>query len=284
MITESAPAARPPAAMSAPAPATVWRSLCYKAWLETRTRVATGAIVIVALCAFMVLVHPRMMVQWPLDKIQHPEWRDPPWWDRVHTDYPFFLWHYLYHDMLQKAFMVFAVLLGVGGLAREAAQGTVGFTLSLPVRRRTLVAARAGVGALEIISLGVVAALTILACSIAIGEPYAAQHAFFHAGLIALASLAVLAGSLLLSTVIQGEHAPALVGLAAVGMFNYVMAPYTDGGPVTGTLRAFDFVGVMAGGEGASAADVPWTGLGVIAVATVVALGVAFRMNETRDY
>ena len=245
-------------------------ALCYKAWLETRTRVATGAIVIVALCAFMVLVHPRMMVQWPLDKIQHPEWHDPPWWDQVHTDYPFFLWHYLYHDMLQKAFMVFAVLLGIGGLAREGSQGTAGFTLSLPVRRRTHVAARASVGAIEIIALGVIAAVTILVCSAAIDEPYSAQHAFFHTGLIALAALVVLAGSLLLSTLMQGEHAPALTGLATVGMFNYVMAPYTDGGPVKGAIRAFDFVGVMAGGRGAIAADVPWTGLGVSLAATIV--------------
>lgn len=263
---------------------TVWGALCYKTWLETRTRVATGAVVIIALCAFMVLVHPRMMVQWPLDKIQHPEWHDPPWWDRVHTDYAFFLWHYLYHDMLQKAFMVFAVLLGIGGLAREAAQGTVGFTLSLPARRRTMLAARTAVGAIEILALGLVAGVTILTCSAAIGETYSAQHAFFHAGLIALTSLAVLAGSLLLSTVIQGEHAPALAGLAAVGMFNYVMAPYTDGGPVKGVIRAFDFIGVMAGGQGATAADVPWGGLGISLVITVLALGMALQVNEARDY
>jgi hypothetical protein len=284
VITAPAPLAASRAVARPAVSAPVWRSLCYKAWLETRTRVATGAIVVVALCAFMVLVHPRMMIQWPLDKIQHPEWRDPPWWDQVHTDYPFFLWHYLYHDMLQKAFMVFAVLLGIGGLAREAAQGTAGFTLSLPVRRRTLAAARAAVGATEIIALGIVAALTILICSAAIGEPYAAQHAFFHTGLIALAALVVLAGSLLLSTVLPGEHAPALVGLAAVGMFNYVMAPYTDGGRVTGAIRAFDFIGVMAGGQGATTSDVPWTGLGVCAIGTIVALGIALGVNETRDY
>ena len=284
MITAPAPLGAARVAPLPPASATVWRSLCHKAWLETRTRVATGAIVVVALCAFMVLVRPRMMVQWPLDKIQHPEWRDPPWWDLVHTDYAFFLWHYLYHDMLQKAFMVFAVLLGIGGLAREAAQGTVGFTLSLPVRRRTLVAARAAVGAVEIIALGIIAAMTILLCSLVIGEPYPAQHAFFHTALIALTALVVLAGSLLLSTVVPGEHAPALVGLAAVGMFNYVMAPYTDGGPVTGALRAFDFVGVMAGGQGAAAADVPWTGLGISLAVTVVALGTALKVNEGRDF
>ena len=262
----------------------VWRALCHKAWLETRTRVATGAIVIVALCAFMVFVHPRMMIQWPLDKIQHPEWHDPPWWDRVHTDYPFFLWHYLYHDMLQKAFMVFAVLLGVGGLGREAAHGTAGFTLSLPVARKTIVLSRAAIGATELVALGAVAALTILACSFAIGEPYAASHAFLHAGLIALAAIALLVVSLLVASIVEGEHAPALIGLAGVGMFNYVMAPYTDGGPPHGVIRAFDFVGVMAGGEGATVADVPWAGLAITVIAGALALGRAVRVSSTHDY
>lgn len=259
-------------------------ALGYKAWLETRTRFATGAIVIVAVCAFMVLVHPRMMIQWPLDKIQHPEWHDPLWWDRVHTDYPFFLWHYLYHDMLQKAFMVFGVLLGVGGLAREAEHGTAGFTLSLPVGRRTMVAAQALVGAAEVIALAIVAAVTILLCSLAIGEPYSPLHAFFHAGLIALGALVLLVASLLVSSVVQGEHAPALIGLSAVGMFNFVMAPYTDGGPVGGVVRAFNFVRVMAGGEGAAMTDVPWTGLAISLGLAVVALGASLRMSESRDY
>ena len=164
-------------------------ALIRKAWLETRARFALGAIVIVILCAFMVLVRPRMLVQWPIDKIQHPEWRDPPWWDRVHTDYAFFLWHYLYRDMLQKAFMVFAVLLGVGGLAREAASGTAGFTLALPVSRRKLLATRALVGAVEVISLGAIAAVTILAASAAIGVPYSISHAVLHSALVAIGAL-----------------------------------------------------------------------------------------------
>lgn len=266
-----------------PSPA-VWRALARKGWLETRARFATGAVVIVVLCAFMVLVRPRMLIQWPLDKIQHPEWHDPPWWDRVHTDYPFFLWHYLYRDMLQKAFMVFAVLLGVGGLAREAAHGTAGFTLALPVRRRTLLATRALVGAAEVVALGTVSALTIVATSFAIGVPYSISHAIVHNGLVVAGALVLLAGSLCVSSVVEGEHAPALVGLAAVGMFNYVMAPYADGGPTTGIVRALDFVHVMAGGSGASAADIPWTGLAVSLVAGLAAMAVAFRRSDSHDF
>jgi ABC-2 type transport system permease protein len=269
---------------AAPARAAVWRALARKAWLETRTRFATGTIVIVALCAFMVLVRPRMLVQWPLDKIQHPEWHDPPWWDRVHTDYAFFLWHYLYRDMLQKAFMVFAVLLGVGGLAREAAQGTAGFTLSLPVSRRTLLAARALVGAAEIVALGAVAAVTILLVSFAIGVPYSPSHAIVHNGLVAVGALVLLAGSLCVSSVVEGEHAPALVGLAAVGMFNYVMAPYADGGPTSGMVKALDFVHVMAGGAGATIGDIPWMGLAISLLVGAIAMHVAFHRSAIHDF
>jgi len=262
----------------------VWRALSRKAWLETRARFATGAVVIVLLCAFMVLVRPRMLVQWPLDKILHPEWRDPPWWDRVHTDYPFFLWHYLYRDMLQKAFMVFAVLLGVGGLAREVAYGTAAFTLSLPASRRLLLATRATVAAAETAALGVLAAATILLTSAFIGVPYSAAHALLHTALLVLGACVLLAGSLCLSSIVEGEHAPALVGLAGVGMFNYIMAPYADGGPTSGLVRALDFVHVMSGSPGESLADVPWTGVAVSLGIGALALLYAFRRSETGDF
>ena len=263
---------------------TVWSALTKKAWLETRARFATGAATVILVCAFMVLVRPRMLVQWPLDKIQHPEWRDPPWWDRVHTDYAFFLWHYLYRDMLQKAFMVFAVLLGVGGLTREAAHGTAGFTLSLPVPRQRLLGARAFVGAAEVVALGALSAVTILVTSAIVGVPYSATHAVLHASLIVLGALVLLAGSLWVSSILEGEHAPALVGLTAVGTFNYAMAPYLDGGPVPRAVRALDLVQVMSGGEGAGLADVPWLGASVSLALGAVALALAFRQSVRRDY
>jgi ABC-2 type transport system permease protein len=263
---------------------TPWTALTRKAWLETRARFAIGAIVMVVVCAFMVLVRPRMLVQWPLDKIQHPEWRDPPWWDRVHTDYAFFLWHYLYRDMLQKAFMVFAVLLGVGGLTREAAHGTAGFTLSLPVSRRFLLGTRALVGAAEVVVLGLLSAVTILTMSAIVGVSYSAAHGFLHAGLIVAGALVLLAGSLWVSSIVEGEHAPALVGLAAVGTFNYVMAPYSDGGAIPGAVRALDLVQVMSGGPGATMADVPWIGLMISLAIGAVVLFLALRRSVCRDY
>ncbi len=262
----------------------VCRALARKAWLETRTRFVTGAVVVLVLCTFMVLIRPRMLVQWPLDKVQHPEWRDPPWWDRVHTDYAFFLWHYLYRDMLQKAFMVFAVLLGVGGVRREAAHGTAGFTLALPVSRRTLLAVRAAIGAAELLALGVTAVVTLLATSTAIGVAYEPVHAVLHAALLVAGALALLAGALCLSSIVEGEHAPALVGLAAVGMFNYAMAPFAAGAPVPRTLRAVDLVHVMAGGSGGASGDVPWIGIATTLCVGAAALAWAFHHSARHDF
>jgi hypothetical protein len=263
--------------------AAVWTALIHKAWLETRARFGTGVLVVVVVCAFMVLIRPRMLVQWPLDKLQHPEWNDPAWWDRVHTDFPFFLWHYLYRDMLQKVFMVFAVLLGVGGITREVAHGTAGFTLSLPVSRRLLLATRTLVGAAEVIVLGIVAALTILLVAPLTGVSYSASHAFLHGTLLSLGALVLFAGSVCLSSMVDGEHAPALIGLAAVGMFNYVMAPFIDGGPIPGVVRAINLVQVMSGGTGATRADVPWAGLAVSMGIGALALAYAFHRSERHD-
>jgi len=55
-------------------------------------------------------------------------------------DYPFYLWHFVYAEMFQKIWVILAVLLGIGGLSREAAHGTAGFTLSLPVPPEPLAA------------------------------------------------------------------------------------------------------------------------------------------------
>lgn len=257
-----------------------WLALTRKAWLETRTRFFTGLVVVVVVCAFMVLVRPRMLVQWPLDKIQHPEWRDPPWWDRVHTDFPFFLWHYLYRDMLQKVFMVFAVLLGIGGIRREAASGTAGFTLALPVSRALVFGTRALVAVAEVVALGLAVAITLVALAPVTGITYTPSHAALHAALLVVGALVLLAGSLWISTTVDGEHTPALIGLAAVGTFNFALAPYIDGGQVRGWLRAFDLMQVMSGGTGGSVADVWWSG--VLASLGVGATALAWAFHRSR--
>jgi ABC-type transport system involved in multi-copper enzyme maturation permease subunit len=263
---------------------TRWAALAGKAWLETRARFLTGALVTVAVTAFMTLMRPRIVAQWQRDLLEHPEWRNPVWFDDVLRDYSFYLWHYLYQDMLQKTVIVFAVLLGVGGLTREAAYGTVGFTLALPVRRRTLVMTRAAVAALEVLALGALALLTTMVCTLIIGETYTAEHGALHSTLIVAGGCAALAASLALSTAVEGEHAPALIGLATVTLFYFVAQPYTDGETEPPLVRALNFQAVLAGGQGASLTEVRWLGVAVVMMLGLGALLFTIWRSQARDY
>ena len=257
------------------------RMLWYRAWLETRTRWLAAAVAVVALCAFFVIAHPWVLQQWARDAVEHPEWHDPAWLHRASRDYPFFLWHFLFADLLQKVWVVCAVLLGAGGLVREAAAGTAGFTLSLPVTRRALFAARAGVAAAEAVALALVAALAVILISAATGQPYPPLHALAHAAVMALGGMVFLALSLLLSTLVEGEQTPTLWGLAAVGLMYFMVAPHVDGAPAPLAVRVVDVSGVMAGSPDGPPA---WLGLAVSLAVAGAALWTAARVTEARDF
>lgn len=257
------------------------RMLWYRAWLETRTRWLAGAVAMAGVSAFFVAAHPWVVQQWARDAVQHPEWHDPAWLHRAAADYPFFVWHFLFADLLQKVWAVCAVLLGVGGLAREAAAGTAGFTLSLPVSRGALFGVRAAVGALGAAGLAAVAALTIVAVSAATGQPYPPLHAFQHAGVMALGGMVFLALALLLSTLLEGEHTPTLWGLAAVALVYFTVAPHADGAPAPLVVRMVDVGGVMAG---APDGPQPWAGLAVCVGLAGALLWTAARVTRARDF
>jgi len=261
-----------------------WRALTFKAWLETRTRFVTGLIAVIGLCAFFTLIHDRMIAQWQRDLVEHPEWNNPRWFFRALTDYPFFIWHFLYQDMLQKVCVVFAVLLGIGGLSREAAHGTVDFTLSLPVGRLAWLASRGLVAAVEVVVLGVAAVITLLVCSGIANAAYPPLHAILHVALLVGGSFAFLAASLWISAIVEGEHAPVLVGLSAIGLFYFVLQPYTNGASAPAVVRVIDIARVMAGRPDVGRADE--AGLGLL-VGLLVGGGLvadAFRRSVRRDY
>jgi ABC-type transport system involved in multi-copper enzyme maturation permease subunit len=259
-------------------------ALAWKAWLETRARFATGLAAVLAVCGFMTLMRPYIVAQWRSDLVEHPEWQNPIWFDDVLNDYRFYLWHYLYDDMLQKTLVIFAVLLGVGGLAREGVAGTAGFTLGLPAARGRLLAVRAAVSAAELAALAAVAVCVIAAGSFVVGEVYPLGHAILHLALILAGSLVILGASLALSAWVEGEYAPVLIGLSAVTLFYFLASPYSDGGDQPGLVRALNLAAVMAGGPGAAAVDIPWLGLAVAGMAGAGAGWLAFRRTRSSDY
>ena len=184
--------------------------LVRKSWLESRGRFVSAAVVLAILGVSTVLRAPATISGW--ESIHRGE----------QMSYPLYIWLSLSHGFLQFLWVVAAVILGLGGLIREEALGSSGFSLALPVSRRAHVLTRAAVGAAEAAVLGFIPGLIVVALSPMIGRAYPLSQALLFAGLLVVAGLVFYALGFLLSHVLRGEYAAPAVGMAAIAVF-YVL-------------------------------------------------------------
>src|SRR4051812_1808711 len=259
--------------------------LFYKAWLETRTRFLTAVAVTLAVCLFWTLAHTWIENNWQRDLIEHPEYNNPAWFLRAMRDYPFFLWHFVYAEMFQKIWVILAVLLGIGGMSREAAHGTAAFTLSLPVSRLRLFSTRALMAVGELFALSLIALIAIVIGSRVMALPYPLGHGVAHLSVMFGGGLVFLAASLCLSELTEGEHTPVLVALGAVGLLYFLMQPYIDGAPLDWFAVPFAVPRLMAGAADITrASDVAWGGMLASLAAAALLTAVGIRRSQRSDY
>jgi ABC-2 type transport system permease protein len=184
--------------------------LAYKAWCESRVRFLVSAAALAWFCSLFVIFRPGVH-------------------DASQMAYAEFVADKIYGDGIMQMFMIFVLVLGMGGLLQESARGSVGFTLSLPVTRTRLVAMRAGVGLAETAALALMPALILLIVSPTVHETcppsvllLSAQWAADGAALFALAFL--------LSTILAGPYAALIASLAllfAYALFVRLPVPMT---------------------------------------------------------
>jgi len=187
--------------------------LINKAWLETRARFLAAAAVLTILGISTVVRAPATMAGWEAFHVGE------------RMSYALYIWLSLSHGFLQFLWVVSAVILGLGGLLRERAMGTSGFTLALPVRRSTQVAARAIVGAAEAVALGFIPGVLVVALSPLVGLSYPLSQALLFGALLVSAGLVFYALGFALSHLLHGEYAPPGVALALIAGF-YVVTKF----------------------------------------------------------
>jgi ABC-type transport system involved in multi-copper enzyme maturation permease subunit len=199
------------------------RMLLRKSWLESRGRFISAAVVLAILGVSTVLRAPATISGW--ESVHRGE----------QMSYPLYIWLSLSHGFLQFLWVVAAVILGLGGLIREEALGSSGFSLALPVSRRRHVLTRAGVGGAEAVVLGFIPGLIVVALSPMIGRSYPLSQALLFASLLVLAGLVFYALGFFLSHVLRGEYAAPAVGMAVIAVF-YVLTKL----PRFESLNVFD--------------------------------------------
>jgi ABC-2 type transport system permease protein len=246
--------------------------LWYKMWRESRTRFAMSAVALLWMCGAVVALQQRV---------------------RSHADEPMsyanYIWGAVYKANVLDLFMLLVIVLGLGGVLQERAQGTAGFTLSLPVSRWRLVAVRAAMGAGQVAALALLPALLIPLISPLAGEVFSLVLALQLSVLWAGCGMLMFALAFFFSAVLPGAYSPAIASIAVLFLYSVL-----GGLPLVKQYPALDLFQTMRGAQlsvlhgDASlltfAAPLPWLALGLYALVTVALAAAACSIIARRDF
>lgn len=192
--------------------------LCDKAWRESRARFALSVVVLGGLCAGLILFHAMFRAR--LRALGGDD-----------AGFDAYVYARIYGGLARAVFVVLVVVLGLGGLQRERAARTIGFSLALPVRRRDHVAAHAAVGLVEVAALALLPALLVPACAAAVGERVELAQALGFAALWLAIGAVMFAASVAISAVVRGDYAAMILALVALRVVPMALARVPVDGP-----------------------------------------------------
>ncbi|HEU4414171.1 MAG TPA: hypothetical protein VFT65_05260 [Candidatus Angelobacter sp.] len=250
--------------------------LWHKAWRETRTRFLVSAVALVAFSAAIVLA------QVPIREhaAALPGFRSGP-------SYSLHIYNFVYSGLLKTAFIWMIFFLGLGGLPREQAQGTAGFTLALPVSRLRLVSVRMAVGLAELTALALAPALIIPALSLAIHQYYPLSEALHFSVLWIICGTTIYAMTFLFSAMLGGEYTALVVSIVVFFVLDLIVSlaplqPYR-----LKLLHIISEFGTMrwdAQHLVLSSGPLPWARLAIFSVASVAMLWTAVRVTQRQNF
>jgi hypothetical protein len=254
--------------------------LWYKSWLETRWRFVIGLGVLFISASGSVLFYPRvveMLSQVPNLQLSGEIGRRVSEATALSASYRGYIWSQWFVTNMPELWIVFAVLIGAGGLLSQASGGGALFTLSLPVPRARLVNVRAATGLAELFVLALVPAIWIAVLSPAIGQSYAVRDAVVHGLCLFVGGTVFFSLTFVLSTVFNDLWRPVLIVLcgsallALAEQFIRELAPYS-------------VFAVMRAGAYFHGGPLPWSGLAATAALSAALLHMASRNLSRQDF
>jgi ABC-type transport system involved in multi-copper enzyme maturation permease subunit len=254
--------------------------LWYKSWLETRWRFLIGLAVLMCSAAGTVLAYPQLLKLLPaLPRIElgGELGRRVAESLELAKDYRSYIWSQWFAKNLMQMWVLFAVLLGTGGLFSQASGGGALFTLSLPVTRTRLMMTRAALGLGQLLALALVPSLLLTLLSPAIGEQYRIADALVHGTCLFIGGSVWFGLAFLLSTVFSDIWRPALLVLGLAVLLAATDQAFPD-------LARFNWFNVMSA-EGYFRGDaLPWARLAGSAALTGAMLQAATMNTARQDF
>ncbi|GFZ93053.1 hypothetical protein [Dyella caseinilytica] len=246
--------------------------LWYKMWRESQIRFVISAVALLWMCGAVVVLRQQV---------------------RAHADEPMsyahYIWSAVYKANVLDLYILLVIVLGLGGVLQERAQGTAGFTLSLPMSRWRLSAVRAAVGCAQVAILALLPALLIPLLSPFVGEAYPLPRALQFSVLWAGCGMVVFALTFFFSVVLPGAYSPAIASVAGLTACSMVARlPLFEHQPAFNLLETMhgERLSTIHGGASLAtiAAPLPWLPLGVYALVALCLVGAASAVMARRDF
>jgi ABC-2 type transport system permease protein len=251
--------------------------LWYKAWLETRWRFVIGLVLLLCSAVAVVFAYPQVIALMPLvpaGEIDGELGRRIKEAAELMREYRGYVWAQWFRQNLPQAWILFAVILGTGGLLSQTGGGAALFTLSLPATRTRLLMIRAATALAELLLLAIVPSLLLWILSPSIGEAYSAGDALVHSLCLFVVGAVFFSLSFLLSTVFSDVWRPALLAFGVAAALSVVEEISRNGS--VGVFRVMSAEAYFRSGE------LPWLGL-LVSVVVSAALLIAATKNIARQ-
>jgi ABC-type transport system involved in multi-copper enzyme maturation permease subunit len=247
-------------------------TLWYKAWLESRVRVLVGGLLLSAIVTAMLFNMGSQVRRIGLDS---------DFWYRI-------VGGTVFGGPGSIAYVLVALLLGLGGVQREHVVGTAAFTLALPVSRMQHEASRAFVGFLEVAALAWIPVVLVLTLSSRLTPyTYPLAPALRVAALYTVCGAVWFASAFLWSTVMSAEHSATVVCLLTPIAY-HTLVNYTG----LRQFRSADLLRVMTGREmpymdwqtGLINGPLPWMTLVILGAVAITLFTAVARVIKRQSF
>ena len=254
--------------------------LWHKAWLETRGRFITALVILTVLAGAKVYEYVATQRLMPVAEEVLSRSDNSPLGrallDALEEQREFrgFIWYNGFRDNLTQLGVLFAVLLGCGGLMAEAKKGTALFTLSLPVTRRQLLGARVGAGLAQWFAIAMLPPLAIPLLAPAAGQTFSVIDALAHGLCLFFGGALFFSLASFLSTLFGDIWRPLLIAIGIACLAAVIQFAV----PEVGLFK------VMSGESYFRNGTLPWLGFMTTAVLASALLYSAAETLERRDF
>ena len=253
--------------------------LWHKAWMETRWRFTIALLILTVMAGAKVYEYVIALRMMPLaESVLSGDTspigaaiRDAM---EVQREFRGFVWYNTFRDNLTTMGVLFAVLLGCGGLLAESKKGSALFTLSLPVTRRQLLGARVGTGLAQCFVIAMVPPLAIPLFAPAVGQSFSVIDALAHGVCLFFVGALFFSLASFLSTLFGDIWRPLLIAVSIA----CVAAIAQFAAPEMGLFK------VMSGESYFRNGSLPWMGFVTSAVLASALLYSAAENLERRDF